>query len=72
MGALNYAIRDLYPAYGVTETSTDVIPDVNDMDALNEDVKTAQDSNQHFARGKFMLIGVGVILALIVFLGGAK
>ena len=72
MGQLNFNMRDLYPAIGIAETSTEVIPDVNDMDALNEDVKTAGAANNYHARGKFMLIAVAVILAVIFMLGGAK
>ena len=68
----SYSMRDLYPTMGMTETSTDVIPEVDDMDALNEDVKTAGESNVHFARGKNILIAVGIFIAVIIFLGGKR
>ena len=72
MGVVNYSVRDLYPTMGLSETSTDVIPEVDDMDALNEDVKTAGDANNHYARGKNILIAVGVFVALIIFMGGRR
>lgn len=72
MATLNYSVRDLYPTMGVTETSTDVIPEVDDMDALNEDVKTAGESNVRFARGKNILIAVAIFIAVIIFLGGKR
>lgn len=72
MGSLNFSMRDLYPNMGITETSTEVIPEADDMDALNENVKDAQEASKTFARGKFMLVGVGVLLAVIFFLGGGE
>lgn len=70
--AMDFAMRDLYPAMGIAETSTEVIPDADDMDALNENTQDAEKASHTFARGKFILLGVGVMVAVIVFLGGGK
>ena len=71
MTSLNFGFRDLYPTMGVAETSTEVIPDADDMEALNENAGEAEKASKTFARGSKMLIAVGVLLAIIVFLGGA-
>ena len=70
MPNLNFGYRDLYPTMGVAETSTEVIPDANDMDALNENAGEAEKASKTFARGTKMILAVGVLLAVIVFLGG--
>jgi len=72
MGSLNFSMRDLYPTMGITETSTEVIPEADDMDALNENVKDAQEASKTFARGKFMLVSVVVLLGVVFFLGGGE
>ena len=72
MGSLDFNMRDLYPTMGINETSTDVIPEADDMEALNENAGDAQTASTHFARGKNILIAVGVIVALVVFLGGGE
>ena len=69
---MDFAMRDLYPAMGLAETSTEVIPDADDMEALNENATEAQTASKTFARGKFMLLGAGIMVALIVLLGGAN
>lgn len=69
---MNYSMRDLYPNMGITETSTEVIPEAEDMDALNENVKDAQDASKNFARGKFMIVSAVVLLGVVFFLGGEK
>ena len=42
MGELGFSYKDLYPSYGGDETSTEAIPDENDMDALNENADDAE------------------------------
>ena len=42
MGELGFSYEDLYPSYGGDETSTEAIPDENDMDALNENADDAE------------------------------
>lgn len=72
MGEMSFSFKDLYPNMGTTETSTEVIPDSEDMDVLNEDKATAEKSDKYFARGKNILIACGVLVALVVFLGGGQ
>lgn len=69
---MDFGFRDLYPTMGITETSTEVIPEADDMDALNENVKDAEKASKNFARGSKMILAVGVLLGLIVFLGGGE
>lgn len=69
---MDFKFRDLYPTMGISETSTDVIPEADDMEALNENAKDAQTASKKFARGSKMLLAVGVLLAVIVFLGGGE
>ena len=70
--AMNFALRDLYPAMGITETSTEVIPEEDDMEVLNENPEAAEKASKTTARGKNILLAVGVLIAVIIFLGGGK
>ena len=72
MGEMSFSFKDLYPNMGITETSTEVIPDSEDMDVLNEDKDNAEKADKSFARGKNILIACGVLVALVVFLGGGE
>ena len=69
MGELGFSYKDLYPSYGGDETSTEAIPDENDMDALNEN---ADDKATKGARPKNLVIAAVVMIAVVVWLGGAK
>ena len=71
-GALSYSLRDLYPTMGITDTSDEVITEAEDREALTENASDAETASNKFARGKFMLLGVGVLLAVVFFLGGAE
>lgn len=72
VGSLNFGYRDLYPTMGVSETSTEVVPGADDMEALNENAGEAKAASKTFARGTKMILAVGVLLAVIVFLGGGE
>ena len=70
MGAMAFSMRDLYPTMGFEETSTNVIPDVNNQEALaenKEDVDNAHATKT--ARKKNIFIAMGLMLALVVFFG---
>lgn len=67
---LGFAMADLYPNYGGVDTSTLVTPEVDDQDALNENVKVAEESSATQASSKNIFIAIGVIIALVIFFGG--
>ena len=70
MSELGFSMADLYPNLGGVDTSTQVTPEVDDQDALNEDVKMANESTNTEARSKQVFLALGVIVALIIFFGG--
>ena len=67
---LGFAFADLYPNYGGVDTSNLAVPETDDLDALNEDTKTAEEASQTEARSKNIFIALGVMVALVVFFGG--
>lgn len=67
---LAFSMKDLYPNYSGIDTSTLATPDVSDQDALNENVKVAEESTTTEARKKNIFIALGVMVALIIFFGG--
>ena len=70
VNGLAFAMADLYPNFGGADTSTIVTPEVNDQEALNEDVKIAEESSYTESSKKNIFIALGIIIALIIFLGG--
>lgn len=66
-----FSFKDVYPSYVGNETSTEVIPEENDMEALVENGKDAEEVGRG-ARTKNILIATGILVALVIFLGGAK
>lgn len=71
MSAMGFNYKDLYPNYGGDETSTQALPDENDMDALVENADDAEEA-QKGARPKNLFIAAIVMIAVVVWLGGAK
>lgn len=67
---LNFAMSDLYPNFGGVDTSTLATPEVDDQDALNEDVKVAEEASATEAKGKNIFLAFLVMVALIIFFGG--
>ncbi len=65
-----FSMSDLYPNMGGVDTSTLATPEVDDLDALNEDVKIAEASTKTEASKKNIFIALGVLVALVVFFGG--
>ena len=72
MSAMNFNLKDLYPNMMGHETSTSVAPESDDQNVLNEDYEKAQKVSQTQASNKTIFISIIVIVALVVFLGGAK
>ena len=71
MGELGFSYKDLYPSYDGDETSTEAIPDENDMDALNENADDAEEATKG-ASPKNLVIAAVVLIAVVVWLGSAK
>ena len=71
MAQMDFSMRDLYPNYAGDETSTQALPDEDDMDALVENADDAEEATKG-ARPKNMLIAALVMIAVVVWLGGAK
>ena len=67
---LSFSMSDLYPNFGGVDTSTLATPEVDDLDALNEDVKIAEASTKTEASKKNIFIALGVLIGLIIFFGG--
>ena len=65
-----YAYADLYPGWGVIDTSTVAVPETDDQDALNENVIVAENSDMKNASKKNIMIALVVLVALIIFFGG--
>ena len=70
MVELGFSMADLYPNYGGIDTSTIANPEVDDQDALNEDVNIASESSTKYARGKNIFIAMIIMVALVIFFGG--
>ena len=70
MNELRFAYADLYPNWSGIDTSTIVTPEVDDQDALNEDITVAEDSSATESRGKTIFIALAVMIALIILFGG--
>ena len=67
---LTFAYADLYPNFGGVDTSTVVTPEVDDQDALNEDIKVAEESSATESKGKNIFIALAVMVGLVIFFGG--
>ena len=72
MPSMNFNYRDIYPEYAGTETSTEVAPEADDMEALEENKEDAEAVSNTHARGKNMIFACIVLIAAVVFLGGAR
>lgn len=67
---LGYSFADLYPSWGGTDTSNLATPETDDLEALGEDTKTAEESSTVQARSKNVFVALIILGALVVFLGG--
>lgn len=67
---LNFGYADMYPNFGGVDTSTLATPDNDDQDALNEDVKIAENSSSTEASSKSVLLAILVLVLLVIFFGG--
>lgn len=72
MGELNFAYSDMYPAFSGVDTSNLATPDVDDQDALNEDVDVAEGSSSTEAPKKAIFLAILVLVLLVIFFGGGK
>ena len=67
---LVFSMSDLYPNWGGIDTSQLAVPETDDLEALNEDAKTAEESRTTTASRKNILLAFGVLIALVIFFGG--
>lgn len=66
---LGLYMKDLYPNFSGIETSTKVMPDVNDQDALNEDVESSEKVRTEEASKKKIFLFIGLFIIFVVLLG---
>lgn len=69
---MDYSFRDIYPTMGITETSTEAIPNPVEQKALQEDPTVSEKANPKFASGRNIFIAVVVLACAVVFLGSMK
>lgn len=67
---LNFGYADLYPNWGGIDTSNLATPEVDDQDALNEDVGVAENSTSTEASKKSVFLAIILLVLLVVFFGG--
>ena len=66
--SLLFSLRDVYPNLGAVETSTAVNPEADDQEALNQNPEEAQQAGRNASK-RNVFLAIGVIIALIIFLG---
>lgn len=69
---MKFSMRDMYPSMGLAETSTEVVPEADDQEVLVENAEEAEKASKTTARGKNIILAVGVLISLVVFFGGGK
>lgn len=69
---LGLYMKDLYPNFSGIETSDLATPQVNDQDALGEDVATAEKATLTESSKKNILLALAVLCGLVVFFGAGK
>ena len=69
---LGYAMSDLYPNFGGYDTSTLATPEEDDLEALNEDTKIAEESKSTGAKSKNIFVALFIFISLIIFFGGGE
>ena len=65
---LGLRFADVYPDFA-EDTSTSVVPDVDDKEALNENTQVAENATTTESSRKGILLGGVILICLIVFLG---
>lgn len=67
---LCFSMSDLYPNWGGLDTSQLAVPEEDDLVALNESEKVAEESKVGTASTKNIIIAIIVFIALTIFFGG--
>lgn len=67
---LSFSMSDLYPNWGGIDTSQLAVPESDDLEALNENEKVAEESKVAVASNKNIIIAIIVFIALTIFFGG--
>lgn len=72
MNELSFSYADMYPTFSGVETSALATPEVDDQDALNEDVQVADGSSAVETPKRKIFLAILIFVLLVVFLGGGK
>ena len=65
---LGFSFSDLYPNMGKMETSELAVPENDDLEALHEDTN-AVDTATNETSNKKIFLALGILFALVIFLG---
>ena len=66
---LGLYMKDLYPNYAGTDTGVNANPDVDDQDALNENVSSAEKASVTESSKKNIFLALFVLVCLVVLFG---
>lgn len=66
---MDFSIGDLYPAMTLNATEHLANPGVEDQEALNENADVSKNATTKASRPKYIWLAVGVVLAIVVFMG---
>lgn len=66
---LGLYLKDLYPNFTGTDTGINATPNVDDQDAMNEDVTISEKASVTESSSRNIWIGVAILIALVVFFG---
>ena len=68
MGAINYAMSDIYGGFaGTTETT---IPEAEDQNALVDDMKASDTTHKTTANKSRIYLAILLVLIIVIALGG--
>ena len=66
---LGLYFKDLYPNFAGTDTGINANPDVNEQDALLEDVAVAEKASVNESSKRNILLALLIIVLIVVFFG---
>lgn len=66
---LGLHFSDLYPNMGMMDTNTKTVPDVDDKEALNEDVEVAEKASTSESSKKTIFLALIILVLMVIFLG---
>ena len=66
---LGLYLKDLYPNMTGSETSTNVQPDPEDKDSMNEESAEAEKVDTHYSSKRNVFLGILIFVCMVVFFG---